>query len=209
MGHKSLYKQEETFYKDIYELPPASIAVINSSLDIQTLKYWEPRFSPQEMTEQEAIEGIRERMVRAVELRMRADVPLAFCLSGGVDSSSIVSIAAKELKKNVKTFSIIDQDARYNEKDNISATLADIECEPTFIELSPKVDYLSQLKKLVEYHDAPVATISYLVHSLISQEVSRHGYKISISGTAADELFHRVLRSFQFTPVPVQGSSGI
>ena len=57
------------------------------------------------------------------------------------------------------------------------------------IELSPEYDYLGQLEKLVEYHDAPVATISYLVHSRLIEAMSKSGYKVSISGTGADELF--------------------
>ena len=46
----------------------------------------------------------------------------------------------------------------------------------------------SHLKNLISYHDAPVSTISYLVHSLLSKKISEDGYKVSISGTGADEL---------------------
>ena len=123
-----------------------------------------------------------------MKIRLRADVPLAFCLSGGVDSAALASMAAKEYGAKVTTFSIIDSDERYNEEDNIMATIKDIGCEYHLISASQE-DPLSRLTKLIEYHDAPIATISYFVHSMISEKISENGFKVSFSGTSADELF--------------------
>ena len=50
-------------------------------------------------------------------------------------------------------------------------------------------DSLERLKELVVYHDSPISTISYLVHSMLSEKISKMGFKVSISGTSADELF--------------------
>ena len=60
---------------------------------------------------------------------------LAFCLSGGVDSAALASMAAKEYGAKVTTFSI-DSDERYNEEDNIMATIKDIGCEYHLISAS-------------------------------------------------------------------------
>lgn len=190
-GHKSLYKTPQTFFKGVGEVPFAHNAVITPDApgQLKATAYWTPQLSEQpNMTEQEAIEGTRERLIESVKLRMRSDVPLAFCLSGGVDSASLVSIAAKELGADVHTFSIIDKDARYDERDNIEATIADTGCQSTQIVLSTEDDNISRLESLVRYHDAPVATISYFVHSCLSEQIAKRGFKISISGTAADEL---------------------
>jgi len=189
-GHKSLYKQPETFYNEIEELDFASNLVIDSSLNSNEYKYWKPTFHPNDkLTEKEAIEGVRERLINSLRLRLRSDVPLAFCLSGGVDSASLVSIASKVLNTNVHSFSIIDSDARYNELDNIEATINDTRCKNEKIQLSSSDNNIDRLVQLVKYHDAPVATISYFIHSMLSEAISKKGYKISISGTAADELF--------------------
>ena len=48
---------------------------------------------------------------------------------------------------------------------------------------------MENLKNLIEYHQSPISTISYYVHSLISEKASKQGYKVIISGTGADELF--------------------
>ncbi|MAJ05347.1 MAG: asparagine synthase (glutamine-hydrolyzing), partial [Flavobacteriales bacterium TMED84] len=124
-GHKSLYKTEETFYNGIKEVDFATNLSISNN-KISQYKYWKPSFSPTNINEKDAVEGIKYFLKKSLKLRLRSDVPLAFCLSGGVDSASLVSLAAKEFNYNVSTFSIIDSDPRYNELDNIESTVNDI-----------------------------------------------------------------------------------
>ncbi|MBL7942510.1 MAG: asparagine synthase (glutamine-hydrolyzing) [Flavobacteriales bacterium] len=189
-GHKSLYKSDEGFYHDVKEIPFASSATIDSQFRPQISAYWTPSYRPNDrMTYEEAIEGTRHHLRESLKIRLRSDVPLAFCLSGGVDSASLVSLAAKEFNAHVNTFSIIDTDHRYDELDNIMATVHDTGCANTRIVLQPGDDNIAKLESLVRYHDAPVATISYFVHSFLSEAIAAHGFRISISGTAADEMF--------------------
>ena len=187
-GHKSLYKTSQTFYNEIEELDFASNLVISSN-GVKRYKYWEPIYCPKKISENDAIDGIKYFLKKSLKLRLRSDVPLAFCLSGGVDSASLVSLAAKELNYDVSTFSIIDSDDRYNEFENIQSTVNDIGCKNFQFKLDSKNDNISRLEKLVKYHDAPISTISYFVHSILSEAISSKGFKISISGTAADEIF--------------------
>ena len=140
------------------------------------------------MSLEDAIEGTRAKLLESVRLRLRADVPLAFCLSGGVDSAAIVSIAAKEFGANVTTFSIVDDDERYDERENILSTVQDLDCEHHLISASQEKP-LERLINLIDYHDAPIATISYFVHSMISEAIDQGGFRVSFSGTSADELF--------------------
>lgn len=206
-GHKSLYKTKECFFTEIRELDFASNLLVDSELDQKEWRYWTPAFKPKAMSAAEAREGARHHLIESLKIRLRSDVPLAFCLSGGVDSASLVSIAAKEFNADVHTFSIIDTDRRYDELDNIEATIEDTGCYSTKIVLSPEADNISRLENLVAYHDAPVATISYFVHSFLSEKIAENGFKISISGTAADELFtgyydHFVLHLYEMRNHP-------
>lgn len=206
-GHKALYKTDQTYFHEVEELPVATNQIVRLDGSFSLSKYWTPALNEQSMSMEEAIAGTRERLIDSVKLRMRSDVPLAFCLSGGVDSASLVSIAAKEFNVTAHTFSIIDNDHRYDEFENIQATIDDTGCESTKIILSPGEENIDRLESLVAYHDAPVATISYFVHSFLSEQIAKNGFKISISGTAADELFtgyydHFVLHLYEMRNHP-------
>lgn len=188
-GYKSLYKTKETYFERVQSLNYAESATITRDGELNLERYWKPVCSiDSSMTIEDAIEGARRHLLNSVKIRLRSDVPLAFCLSGGIDSASLASIAAKEFNANLTTFSIIDSDDRYNEEDNILATVRDIDCDHHLIHVD-QTDVLPRLRSLIEYHDGPVATISYYVHSLISKAVHDGGFRVTFSGTAADELF--------------------
>jgi asparagine synthase (glutamine-hydrolysing) len=196
-GYKSLYKTNETFFNGIKEIPYATNLVIENNLTLKTNRYWKPVCAPKNMTLSEAIEGFRGHLLESIKIRLRSDVPMAFCLSGGVDSSAIVSIAAKCFNYDVAAFSIVDSDERYNELDNIQATLRDLECKNTVINIS-KEGFFKKLQGLIEYHDAPIYTISYYIHSFLSESISKQGYKVACSGIAADEMVTGYYDHFNF-----------
>lgn len=188
-GYKSLYKHNQSFYKNINEVNFSSYLNIDFQLNIKEKKYWQLKSNINNfITYDEAVENVRNLLIESVNIRLRADVPIAFCLSGGIDSASLASIATKVLNKRISTFSILDNDERYNEFDNIKSTLNDLGCDHNFIHVNEINNFEERLKKLISYHDQPVATISYLVHSLLSENISKHNFKVSISGTGADEL---------------------
>jgi asparagine synthase (glutamine-hydrolysing) len=188
-GHKSLYKTKDTFFNGVNELQFATNLMIKSDLSKKFINYWKPKYQPQDISLNNAIQKTRELLINSLDLRLRSDVPLAFCLSGGIDSASLVSIASKIFNYDVITYSIIDSDSRYNENYNINATIQDTKCKNIKVQLNPKVDNIDKLKNLIKYHDAPIATPAYFVHSLLSEKINSDGFKISISGTAADELY--------------------
>ncbi len=76
------------------------------------------------------MEGTRERLIRSVELRLRADVPLAFCMSGGIDSLSLISIARRVLDYDVHGFTIVNSDERYEEQDMVDHAVERLERAP-------------------------------------------------------------------------------
>ncbi len=187
-GYKYLYNNDETFFKGLSRLNSATNMIISRD-NLKKYKYWKPKIKQDlNMSYRDALEGTKHHLFESVKLRLRSDVPLAFCLSGGVDSSSLVSIAKNHLNQEVVTFSIIDKDKRYNELDNITETIKELDCEHFLIELNYD-QILSKLQKLIGYHGAPISTISYLIHSLLSEQIKSRGFKVSISGTSADEIF--------------------
>ena len=207
-GYKSLYKGNETFFHGLEELPPASVFQINSSGDEAKETYWQPTLEQDEtLSYQDVLEGAREALIQSVRLRLRSNVPLAFCMSGGIDSNSLIHIAKKELDYDAHAFTIVNTDNRYEEQDMINCSVSDLSIPHTSTPIDHH-EFLPKLRTLIIQHDAPVYTISYYAHWLLMSSISEQGYRVSISGTGADELFsgyydHHLafLRDIQNSPV--------
>ncbi len=188
-GYKALYKGRDGFFDGVSELPSATLLRLDAEGRESRTTYWKPSFCPHEsLSYEDAVAGVKERLIRSVELRLRADVPLAFCLSGGVDSNSLIGIAKRVFDYDVHGFTIVNSDARYAEQEMVEHSARELGIRHTAIPVRTD-DFLDQLRILVRHHDAPVCTITYYCHWLLMQSVSEHGYRISISGTAADEIF--------------------
>lgn len=188
-GYKALYKGDDTFFKGLTELPPSTVLRLCADGTEEEKKYWSLRYQPDElMTYDEAVAGVRKRLIRSVDIRLRSDVPLAFCMSGGVDSNSLISIAKQIFGYDVHGFTITNTDLRYEESEMVDCAVSKLKILHTPIPLNTK-DFLVNLRSLVRQHDAPVYTISYYIHWLLMVSIADYGYKVSVSGTAGDELF--------------------
>lgn len=204
-GYKALYKQGRTFFNGIEELRSASFLRLDANGNEQTRLYWNPTFDPDdEMPYEEAMAGVRQRLIKAVELRLRADVPLAFCMSGGVDSNSLISIARNIFHYDVHGFTIVNTDLRYDEQDMVEYAVSSLGIRHHAVPVDTG-GFLTKLRTLVAYHDAPVYTITYFAHWLLMQCIAEQGYRISVSGTAADELFTGYFDHHVFYLCEVQG----
>jgi asparagine synthase (glutamine-hydrolysing) len=187
-GYKSLHKTRASFFEGLEALEPGALLHVCAGEERQA-RYWSPpEVREREMSFEDAVAGTRERLIRSVELRLRADVPLAFLMSGGVDSLSLISIARRMLDYSVHGFTIVNRDERYEEQAMVDHAVADLGIAHTPVELDT-AGFLPKLRDLVRAHDAPVATITYYVHSLLMEHIHASGYRVSVSGTAADELF--------------------
>lgn len=187
-GYKSLYKVKDTFFKGIWELQPSSILNIDSFGNETLRRYWRPGFIQDDsLTYEQAVDGVRHTLIRSVKLRLRSDVPLAFCMSGGIDSNTLISIAKRVFGYDVHGFTIVNEDERYEEQSLVDHAVNELNIRHTAVPITTK-GFLENLIKLVNQHDAPIYTISYYVHWLLMARLAEQGYRISISGTAADEL---------------------
>ncbi len=187
-GYKFLFKSPSCFFKNIEQFPAAHFLELTQPDVFSISCYWKLRYNPKLMTATEAVEGVKEKLYNSVKLRLRADVPMAFCLSGGIDSCTLAGIAAKHFKNDIHCFSVIDQDERYDERDNIQKMVSHLGCK--HFELHTSTDgFFERMEYLIKSHNAPIGTISYYAHSFLSEAIHEQGYKIAVSGTAADELF--------------------
>ncbi len=187
-GYKSILKHRDTFHVDVFDLGPATTMTLAPDLSRRAARYWRPLAAPRDMTAAQAAAGVRERLIESVRLRLRSDAPLAFCLSGGVDSGALASIARRELKQQIATFSIVDPDPRYDERANIQRVVRDLDARHHAVEVRPG-DGVERLERLVAAHDAPPLTLSSFAQAELMRSISESGYRVAIGGVGADELF--------------------
>jgi len=188
-GYKALYKKSNSFFHGIREVGSGHNLECRNGEIVSHKPYWAPRIAvDDDMSFEEAVAGAKDRLIRSVELRLRADVPLAFCMSGGVDSNALISIAKRVFNHDVHGFTIVNTDSRYEESDMVDLAVRELGVRHTSIPVSAD-GFLSGLRALVRQHDAPVYTITYYAQWMLQKAIADAGYRISISGTAADELF--------------------
>jgi asparagine synthase (glutamine-hydrolysing) len=152
-------------------------------------RYWSyPVPEPDlEASEDELAEELLERLEEAVRLRLMSDVPLGAMLSGGLDSSLIVALMAKNMSEPVKTFSIGFTEDSENELADARFVADLFGTEHHELELSYTQQQVD-LADLVWAMDEPVADLSSLGFLAISELAARH-VTVALSGQGADELF--------------------
>lgn len=177
---------EDTFFLQIKEVPPASIIKCEKG-GVSFQEFW--RYPSEKNLPEECLEeSFLELLVDAIRIRLRSDVPLAICLSGGVDSTVIASIIEKEfgLKIAAYTFSA---HGNFNEVE-YAAEIARALNFPLRKVRQPMDadDYIRRLKRLVRImgrgHSSPAIVSNDVLHEAIQSD----GIKVSLDGQGADEL---------------------
>jgi asparagine synthase (glutamine-hydrolysing) len=141
-----------------------------------------PRLGPDEYGE-----GLIERLEEAVRMRLMSDVPLGAMLSGGLDSSLIVALMARNMSEPVKTFSVgFVDDLRSNELEDARYVASVFGTEHHELELG-FLDDSVDLGELLWCLDEPIADLSALGFEALSQLAAKH-VTVALSGQGADEL---------------------
>lgn len=188
-GYKSLRKDNNLFYKDIIELEPGTSLIIKSNNIIKKIKYWKPKLNENKnLNEEEIIEKSRSILIESIRRTTRSDVPIAFTLSGGIDSACLVSVASKILNLKFKTYSIIDDDERHDERKNINRIVNDIKCENRQIKIKSN-NSIEDLKEIIYHHDKPLTSIAQFNHFNLMKEIQKDQIKVCLNGTMADEIY--------------------
>ena len=96
----------------------------------------------------------------------------------------------KKFNKNFKSFSIIDNDDRYNETKNLNLSTKYLKSRNIKLRLSKNFNNnFVKLHDLIDYHFKPVLTISSFLSSLLTKKIKNHNIKVNLSGVGADEVF--------------------
>ncbi len=153
--------------------------------------YWEidfPDRGQEDRTrdEKRLVDGFEGVMLRAVERRLRADVPVVAYLSGGVDSGTVVALASHVRKQPIPTFTIRIDDPGLDETGEAARTSRHVGTEPVVVNVGAR-EVLNTYPELIEAADSPVIDTSCTALLLLAREVHARGYKVTLTGEGADE----------------------
>jgi asparagine synthase (glutamine-hydrolysing) len=188
-GYKASLDPAGSFLERVEQVPPGHILHFSSHRQVSDVEYWNPIPRVGEQTDfATAARMCREHLVNALDLRLRSDAPLAFSLSGGVDSVVLAGIARRELNQEVFGFTIANSDARYQEINEVNAAVEFLGVEHDWIGVTDSDPY-DRLIQMVGGRGAPVLTLSSFAQSFLMEAIAARGFKVVVGGTAADELF--------------------
>ncbi len=189
----------DSFFIGIDSLQPGHYLKIGRGGDEKEVQYWNlvECFAQQadDKGEDYYLNKLEELLRSSVCYRMISDVPIGAFLSGGVDSSVITAIMAKESKSPINTFTIGFEDDGYNEFEYAELISDSFSTDHRKITLSGS-DYLATLEQLIQYKDAPLSVPNEVPLFLMSQELKKH-VTVVLSGEGADEIFGGYGRIFR------------
>jgi len=184
-----------TAFDGIQQIKPGHALIIerqHGKFKISEQKYWDMDFpllgERTQRDEEEYIEGVREQLLTATQLRLEADVPVACYLSGGIDSCSTLGMASASQQAPVKAFTIGFDDSAYDETPIATEMAKSVGAEQDVMLLKAEHLY-DNLVETLWHTERTIYNTLGVAKLLMSRHVNKAGYKVVVTGEGSDELF--------------------
>jgi asparagine synthase (glutamine-hydrolysing) len=185
-----------TCFEGIHAVEPGQMVIIerrNGAFHIQTRQYWDVDFPRQgergpHQSDEDYIEALRAHFLEAIQLRLEADVPVACYLSGGIDSCSILGVAAACQQSPIKAFTIGFDDSDYDETAIAKEMAAEVKADQEILTVQGTELY-NQFVRTLWHTERSIYNTFTVAKLMMSDYVNQAGYKVVITGEGADELF--------------------
>lgn len=178
-----------------------------------TRRWYEPAISPNICTPDEAATRFKALLANSIDLHLRSDVPVGSCLSGGLDSSSIVCLMDRQLGSatgvnKVQTISACYLEKSVDEKRYIDEVVKHTAANPSFI--WPRAEDVFQRASDITWHqDEPFGSTSIFAQWCVFEEARRKGVKVMLDGQGADEQLAGYVTGFPIHLLALLRSSEI
>ena len=206
--------EPHSIFKDIYKLEPGYFLEIDKKKNIKKEKYWDVidfYLKIREAKEEEqVIEELEKILIDSFKLRLVSDVPVGIFLSGGIDSSLVAALLAKNTNYPLKTFTIGFKEKEYDESQYARKVAHYLGTEHHEMVCTQK-EALDIIPKLAEIYDEPFGDDSAIPTFLLSEFTKRH-LKVSLSADGGDEIFcgytryqrvNRIFQTLNKIPLPI------
>ncbi len=196
--HFVSHPPDRTLFAGIYQVPPASYLLTDGE-QVRILPYWDWNYPAEcngsstadrhdAMAEADAIAALEHQFEEEVKLRLRADVPVACYLSGGIDSCAVLGFASRLSTRPIRAYTLAFDHADYDEsqlaRDQAQRSGAE------FCQIDIRADHLADAFADAIYHaERPFANAHCVAKYLLSRAVRDSGIKVVLTGEGSDEIF--------------------
>jgi asparagine synthase (glutamine-hydrolysing) len=177
---------ELTLMRGVHKLPAASTLTRSPDGTLAVRRYWDPRFEPKlTLGETEAVDTLEERLRSTVRAHQLSDVTVGAFISGGIDSTTIAAMMARDSEQPVPAFCIGVEEASFNE---LPAARRVAESENMrFFGEQVRADVAALIPMMIHHLGEPADPYGMGIY-LVSKLASRH-VKVTLSGDGGDESF--------------------
>jgi asparagine synthase (glutamine-hydrolysing) len=185
----------ETFFAGIERLPAAHSLTFSRD-GLQLRRYWQ--LEPREQASTDAAEAVREAFLDSIRLHLRSDVPVGSCLSGGIDSSAVVTTVDHLLRTQAadavavgprqRTFTAYFPESGFDERPYAEAVVAQTQADAHWITFGAD-DLVADLPKIVASQDEPFGSSSMVAQWYVMRAAAKAGLKVMLDGQGGDEVF--------------------
>jgi len=178
-----------TVFEGIEEVPPGHYLSIREGR-IESRAYWHMDFSapqPEKRSPDECLEELRDLLIDATRIRLRADVPVGAYVSGGLDSAITAAIIRNYTRSRLDTFSIAFDDPEFDEAP-YQRRVAEFLGTDHQVVTCTYADIGRVFPQVVWHAETPLLRTAPAPMFLLSEQVHQSGYKVVITGEGADEF---------------------
>ncbi|MDH5572245.1 MAG: asparagine synthase (glutamine-hydrolyzing) [Gammaproteobacteria bacterium] len=181
-----------TLFKDVYEVRPGEMAVIENN-NIKFHRYWEwsyPEDKADYLSGDERViaSELHDKLVDATKIRLRSDVPVAAYLSGGLDSSALVSLIHHHGNVPLRTFSLAFEDKNLDESRYQKQLIKHLNAKHSSIVCTSR-DISDNFERTIWHTESTILRTAPTPMMLLSGLVHDNQYKVVLTGEGADEVF--------------------
>ena len=181
----------ETLFEGIHSLPAGSFVDVDRRFPEVVNRFWTPpkqRWTRSDISIQDAATRVRDTLQDAVAIRLRADVPLAIELSGGMDSSAVLALAAQSHKDKLTTYTVKYPDPRWDEEPYARSVASRFNVDYRVVQ--PPLDvFWERILPITFLEEEPFHSPNLHTSQIIWSMMRAQGIKVSLTGAAGDELF--------------------
>ncbi|KAK4243352.1 hypothetical protein C7999DRAFT_44828 [Corynascus novoguineensis] len=196
---------ERTLFEGVNKVSPGGWVEVSAGGELTKGTYWDPEYNDKRVPETRSVEemvlGVRERLIEATRMRLRADVPVGIYLSGGIDSSLLAGIVTQLVKEEgvkmgnrdatnrICCFSIeFPSDASFNEADiaERTANWLGVQILKKRMDEATLAENFADSAYHTEHHNMDLNSVGKFCLSTLPRE---HGFKVVLTGEGSDEHF--------------------